>query len=202
MKKYHKIQTVYLRDPENRYKTLLDSQFACPEFEYLKDNIWVGTEKVDGTNIRIMNKEGSALAYEIGGKTDNAQIPSVLFPRLQEIGKKLAESDIDNCCLYGEGYGAKIQRDLILFDIKIGDVWLERHNVYDIAEKLNIKVVAEVFRGTLREAVEMAKIGFTSRAAETKRTAEGLVLRPEIELFNRMGHRIITKIKHKDFKHD
>jgi hypothetical protein len=30
--------------------------------------------------------------------------------------------------------------------------------------------------------------------------AEGLVARPEVELFDRAGHRIITKIKAKDLK--
>ena len=53
MEKYHKIQTVYLRDPDNRYRTLLDGKFAKPEFGYLADCEWVFTEKIDGTNIRV-----------------------------------------------------------------------------------------------------------------------------------------------------
>ena len=44
MKEYHKIQTVYLRDPATKYKTLLEGQFAKPEFDYLKDNIWIFTD--------------------------------------------------------------------------------------------------------------------------------------------------------------
>jgi len=53
MQQYHKIQTVYLRDPETRYKALLDGQLAKPEFDYLQHNQWEFTEKVDGTNIRV-----------------------------------------------------------------------------------------------------------------------------------------------------
>ncbi|MBU1082564.1 MAG: hypothetical protein KKB59_18905, partial [Spirochaetes bacterium] len=49
MQKYHKIQTVFKRDPETKFKTLLIGDFALPEFEYLKNNLWVYTEKVDGT---------------------------------------------------------------------------------------------------------------------------------------------------------
>lgn len=40
MNEYHKIQTVFLRDPETKYKTLLEGQYAKPEFEYLKDCEW------------------------------------------------------------------------------------------------------------------------------------------------------------------
>lgn len=31
--KYHKIQTMFLRDPDNNYKTLLKDQWALSEFE-------------------------------------------------------------------------------------------------------------------------------------------------------------------------
>ena len=51
MKEYHKIQTVYLRDPENRMKTLIEGAWAKPEFETLQNAKWTWTEKVDGTNI-------------------------------------------------------------------------------------------------------------------------------------------------------
>ena len=69
MKEYHKIQTVYLRDPETKYKTLLVGQYAKPEFAYLANNEWVFTEKVDGTNIRIGLVDGE---YRVGGKTDGS----------------------------------------------------------------------------------------------------------------------------------
>ena len=48
METYHKIQTIYKRDPANSFKTLLEGEYSLPEFEYLKDNTWVFTEKVDG----------------------------------------------------------------------------------------------------------------------------------------------------------
>ena len=105
MKEYHKIQTVFKRNPETKFKTLL-KEFSLPEFEYLKDNIWVFTEKVDGTNIRIM-WNGKEIVF--GGKTDNAQIPSFLIQRLQtrffsqkqKFREKFGEEG--NVCFYGEG---------------------------------------------------------------------------------------------------
>ncbi len=81
MKEYHKIQTVYLRDPATKHKTLLEGQYALPEFAYLANNTWLFTEKVDGTNIRAMF-DGERISF--GGKTDAAQIPAKLVERLRE----------------------------------------------------------------------------------------------------------------------
>ena len=47
------------------------------------------------------------------------------------------------------------------------------------------------------EAVDVVEGGLTSTFGNFE--AEGLVLKPEVELFNRQGHRIITKLKGKDF---
>lgn len=207
MKEYHKIQTVYLRDPETKFKTLLAGWFALQEFEYLQNNEWIFTEKVDGTNIRIMF-DGKELNF--GGKTDNAQIPSFLVNRLNDVFRplesKFAEMFADGACLYGEGYGAKIQKgggnyrqdqDFVLFDVKIGDWWLQRTDVEDIAGKLGIDIVPIIGKGTLHEMIEKTKIGFNSQWGEF--AAEGIVARPATELKTRAGGRIITKIKHKDF---
>jgi len=52
MKEYHKIESVFEREME-RNKKLIESKFRNPVVEYLKDNEWIFTEKVDGTNIRV-----------------------------------------------------------------------------------------------------------------------------------------------------
>jgi len=51
MSEYPKIQSIFKRD-ELTHKFL--SEFSLPEFEYLQLNIWEFTEKIDGTNIRII----------------------------------------------------------------------------------------------------------------------------------------------------
>jgi len=210
MKEYHKIQTVYFRDPENNHKTLLEGTWAKPEFELLKDIDWICTEKIDGTNIRVM-WDGENVRF--GGKTDNAQIPAILIEALQDTftNEKMKEvfSDADNVCLYGEGYGKKIQKggnylpdraDFILFDVKVGDWWLTRESNEDVATKLNIGVVPIIGIWKLEQAIEYVKNGFKSTIAYNKDyVAEGLIMKPKTELFNRRGERIITKIKHKDF---
>jgi ATP-dependent RNA circularization protein (DNA/RNA ligase family) len=217
MKEYHKIDTVYLRDPKTKFKKLLMGQYANPVFEFLANCQWVFTEKVDGTNIRIMipgyQEDGKQYGINFGGKTDNAQIPATLVRRLEElfhndeIRAKLAEMFPEgNVCLYGEGYGAKIQKvgrcyrpdqDFVLFDVRVGDWWLERHNVEDIANKLGLDVVPIIGPGTLNQMVEQTAAGFQSIWGDF--IAEGIVARPQCEMLTRNGKRIITKIKHSDF---
>jgi len=214
MIKYHKIQTIYKRDPETKFKTLLEGQYSLPEFEYLRDNIWVFTEKVDGTNIRIMY-DGVTLWF--GGKTDSAQIQSELANRLsvfcsdkiEEFDRLFINENDDNpihVCLYSEGYGPKIQKgggnyrnnqDIVLFDIKVGGWWLKRDAVESIANTLGLDVVPIIGEGTLDDAIEMTREGFKSQWGDF--LAEGIVARPKVELRSRNNSRIITKIKHKDF---
>jgi hypothetical protein len=211
MNQYHKIQTVFLRSPESNYKELMEGEFALPEFELLKDVEWTWTEKIDGTNIRIM-WDGKTVRF--GGKTDDAQIPTFLLRVLQDTftaeKMKVCFPDADNVCLYGEGYGAKIQKggnyipdrtDFILFDCKIDKWWLTRESIEDIAIKLGIGIVPIIGKGKLLDAVEFAKQGYKSTIAANKEyIAEGLIMKPTVELFNRRGDRIVAKIKYKDFQ--
>ena len=209
MNEYHKIQTVFKRDQTT--KKIIEGDFTFPEFEYLKDNLWTFTEKVDGTNIRVM-WNGESVVF--GGKTDNAQIPVNLLYALQAMFEgmpnkaKLAEvfGDSKEVCLYGEGYGPKIQAgggnyrkdaSFVLFDVKIGPWWLKREDVDGIAKKLGIDSVPTVGEGTLTEAIELVRKGQKSIWGDF--TAEGLVVRPKVELMCRNGGRLITKIKHRDF---
>jgi len=219
MVKYPKIQTVYLRDPENNMKTLLEGQFSLPEFEFLQDVRWEFTEKVDGTNIRVQyNPYPLIKGVEFRGKTDNAEIPTFLLDRLIElfplskmektfVFDNIEDDELPMVTLYGEGYGPKIQKgggkyrsdpSFVLFDVKIDKWWLKRQDVDNIAMKLGIESVPIVGHGSLSEMVGLVKAGLKSRWGNF--FAEGIVARPEVELFDRSGKRIITKLKYKDFK--
>jgi len=207
MDKYPKIQSIFKRD-EKTFK-FIEGQYSLPEFELLKDIDWVWTEKVDGTNIRIKWTKGNRVMF--GGRTDNASIPTFLIAKLQELfPQEIFEKNItktDTLCLFGEGYGAKIQKgggkynpngvDFVLFDVKVDDWWLKREDVCEIADYLNIKTVPIIKIGTLQQSIEFAKSGYKSNWGDFE--AEGIVLKPKIDLFNRKGNRIITKVKHKDF---
>uniref|UniRef100_A0A6M3JMA9 Putative RNA ligase n=1 Tax=viral metagenome TaxID=1070528 RepID=A0A6M3JMA9_9ZZZZ len=210
MKQYTKINTIFKRDEKT--KRIVEGDYSLPEFDYLKDNKWIFTEKVDGTNIRVM-WNGDRVVF--GGKTDEASIPVFLLYKLQELFEGTIKRQLflekfgteGGVCLYGEGYGNKIQKagsdyikdgvDFILFDVKIGDWFLERENIEDIAKQFNLKVVPIIGEGNLTEAVEMTRKGFKSQWGDF--TAEGIVARPRVELKTRKGDRVITKIKYRDF---
>lgn len=209
MGEYHKIQTVFKRDEATKH--IVEGDYSLPAFEYLKDNEWVFTEKVDGTNIRVM-WNGESVVF--GGKTDNAQIPVKLLYALQDLFEGTVHKQLfkdtfpdSQVCLYGEGYGVGIQsggnyfqdkNDFVLFDVNIGGLWLERENVDNIASKFGIKSVPIIGTGTLKDAIEMTRSGFKSQWGDF--IAEGIVARPKTELMTRRGERVITKIKYRDFK--
>ena len=203
VKEYHKINSIFKRDEKT--KRFIIGEFARTEFEFLKDCQWIWDEKIDGTNIRVL---WDGKDRKFGGRTENAQIPAPLFERLEELftpAKLLPVFGEVPALLYGEGFGAKIQNgsayldhpDFILFDVLIGDYWLERDNIEGIATNLGLRITPVLGKGTIEQSIEFVRNGFKSTIGTAK--AEGLVLRPPIQLFTRKGERIITKIKTKDF---
>ena len=194
MNEYHKINTMFKRNMEGNKKIALGA-WVDSNIEYLKDNDWTFTEKVDGTNIRVA-WDGQNVLF--GGKTDSAQIPNGVVNRLNElfytIPAKLRLKEVfpdGDVTLYGEGYGAKIQRgekyrdmqDFVLFDVQVGGLWLERHNVEDIATKLQLDVVPVIGHGTLQHAIDLVRSDLRSTWGDFE--AEGIVARPTVELQTR-----------------
>lgn len=212
MIEYPKIQSIFKRD-EKTHK-FIEGAFTLPEFEYLKENIWIYTEKLDGTNCRIEWNPHypDSLSDEIkfGGRTNNAQMPVFLFDKLRTMFTiekiKSLYPDI-SMTLFGEAIGAKIQKgggnyipngvDFILFDVLIDNYWLKRDSMEDIANKIGIRIVPIIGEGTLQRAIDLIKKGLKSQWGNF--WAEGLVLKPKIELKDRRGQRIITKLKRRDF---
>lgn len=107
-----------------------------PEFDYLKDCKWSFTEKIDGTNMRLIFQPGaecgtfetkpSGQIAEVGtpdtfppyfqllGRSDAAQVHGTLTAWLeswQSFALPLATELFDSpVCIYGEGCGAGIQK--------------------------------------------------------------------------------------------
>lgn len=209
MKAYHKIETLFERDEKT--KKLIIGKYRNPTVEYLKDNVWVFTEKVDGTNIRVF---WNGHNVEFGGRTDNAQIPAHLINRLNqlfggEINAQMFEQKFGETPVYlfGEGYGYKIQKgglyrddvDFILFDVVIADNYQPRESVEDIARYFGIDVVPIVLEGTLEEGVNYVLSNRKSLVAKNGAEIEGLVGRTKVETLSRTGQRNIVKIKYRDF---
>lgn len=203
---YHKIDTLFERGPD----------FVVDPARLKKSVLatiteWDVTEKIDGTNIRVMLAETGELQF--GGRSDAAQLPAdllmYLVKRFQQDALQAAfwlDGKPTSAVLYGEGYGAGIQKGgayrpdkaFILFDVLVGGKWwLDREAVDDVAAKLGIDVVPYLGRETLQQIVEHVRVPFASRIGTAQ--AEGIVARPIETLYDKRMERIIIKLKTKDF---
>lgn len=209
---YTKIETLFNRDIEGT-KKLIEGDFRNETVEFLKDNEWVFTEKIDGTNIGIV-WDGHKVSYQ--GRTERAQIPAHLMNALIEMfggttneelfEQKFGETPV---ILFGEGYGPKIQKgggnyrsdvSFILFDVYFPDqnIWLKRDAIEDIAKTFSIDAVPIVLTGTLKDGVDFVKT-FPKSTMGTA-NMEGVVGKPKVDMLDRMGRRMIVKIKCSDFR--
>ena len=113
--------------------------------------------------------------------------------------------------IYGEGYGEGIQsggwyikggNEFIVFDVKVNNIYLKTDARDDIATKLGAPIVPFIGYFTLDEAIDYVRKGFRSQIAENPdaKMAEGLVLRTDLGLRDRMGERLIVKVKYEDFQ--
>lgn len=210
MTQYHKIENLFERDMEGT-KKLIEGKFRNECVEFLADCKWIFTEKVDGTNVRVI-WDGHNVLFK--GRTDNAQLPTPLPKRLREIFEGNASEELfeqkfgeKQVVFYGEGYGGKIQagslykesEDFILFDVRVGDIWLKREDVEEIAKSFRLDVVPVILVGTIQEAVDYVKTRPISPVGG-KKESEGLIGIPAVRLNDPLGNRIIVKIKVCDFQ--
>jgi len=216
MTEYHKIETLYERD-EKSFRLKPELILKNPVYGAVRE--WVWTEKVDGTNIRAIWSPTAEIPLTFGGKTDNAQIHADLVRWLYEnitpekMRSVFPESSV---VLYGEGYGAGIQKGggllsptkrFILFDVfvidtvntRLGGWWLSDANMRDVAAKLGLDAVPLIGTMTLYEAAVKVRHGFKSALNGGLADAEGMVGRPLEALYDKRGSRLIVKLKTKDF---
>lgn len=217
---YPKIDTLFERDKAT-FK-VQSGVYKNRAYSLLKT--WRWTEKIDGTNVRVIFSpvvpnasaedvliNGAGAFVRIGGRTDNAQMPVDLVTEVQTLitTEKMSAIFQSPVVLYGEGYGGSIQKGsgysvkkkFILFDVLVdGQWWMNDEQVRDIASKLGVDVVPLIGTFPIEEAAEYVKEGFPSLIAEQPgKMAEGFVGRPLETLFDSRGHRLITKLKTKDF---
>ena len=207
MSEYHKIETLYERD-EKTHKLKPELILKNPTYGLLKE--WEWTEKIDGTNIRVMwSPEDRSVRF--GGRTDNALMDAQL---LQTLMSQFPASAMETvfpdapAIIYGEGYGAGIQKGggysetkkFIAYDVLVGCTWwLNWANTCDVCKRLGCDVVPFIGAMSLEDATEMVRAGFPSCVGGGKVAAEGLVGRPSECLYDKKMHRLFAKLKTKDF---
>lgn len=166
-------------------------------------------EKIHGTSAHIYWKNKSVGFFSGGEKYDNFiklfDVEKIAQLFVQEVG------DCD-CVVYGEAYGGKCQgmsatygKELkfVVFDVKIGDCWLDVSKAENVAQKLELEFVhykkistdlSEIDGERDFESVQAIRNGVGSG-----KLREGVVLRPLIELTKNNGERVISKHKREEF---
>jgi hypothetical protein len=205
---YHKIPGPFKREVSGPNKNkVLPWDWTSPELEYLADVKWIFTEKIDGTNIRVV-WDGHKPTFL--GRTDKAVLHpdllknlAVMFP--EEIFEQTFGST--DVILFGEGYGPGIQKgggnyrddkSFILFDVRIGEFWLQRKDVEEVAVSLGISAVPLRWTNTLTKSIKMVagdSLYSVLGGVDTPFKAEGVVGTPEVPLLRRNGQRIVVKLK-------
>lgn len=211
--KYHKIPAPFERDMEGT-KKLIEGKYISRTLETMNKHKvpFEWTEKIDGTNIRVL---WNGHNVEFGGRTDKAQIPEYLLKKLQEIFCNNETEELfeqlfgeKQIMFIGEGYGNKIQKvgaeyrddvSFILFDIYAieSECFLDRKDVEELAKTFGLEIVDIVLTGTIDDAIDFIRTRPKSHIGNAD--MEGLVGRPIVEINDRLGHRVITKVKVKDF---
>ena len=207
--KYPKINTIWKRDENNKFR-IIEGNYSKIEFAAVKK--WNITEKIDGTNIRVIYKNG---IVSFGGRTDNAQIPANLYEYLQrtftllQMKELFGDADIQDVVLFGEGYGPKIQKGgglyrddagFILFDAYIGGWWVLRDSIEDIASNIGIGCVPLIGTMGIDEAVKYVQSKPDSVIANKPKIMEGIVARSYPLMLFRNGDPLMWKLKARDYK--
>lgn len=196
------------------------SNLAVPEFGTI--NIWHVTEKIDGTNIRVMLRLVGGV-WRVDFFTRNSTDHNIVWPGAKKFLTKTFTSDcifraidIDKLepntivVFYGELYGPNIMGggtysetvDYALFDVMIDDWWLEPKVVQDMAEKMGINYVPVIWEEATRRDIitYLSSPDITSRLSP-EHTMEGVVCRSNpMMLFRGKKNPIQFKLKFKEMR--
>jgi hypothetical protein len=187
---------------------------------------WHVTQKIDGMNIRIKLDDpppdtgGYGELHTIMGRTDKAQLPGDLVSHINELLPDSYRELVYPMCdvwLYGEGYGAGIQKGghyrddkgFILFDILVASPeeqnawWLPWHEVRNIAQLLNLGTVPVLGEDVPLESLTSYALGGTyildgEKPLGDRDLFEGIVATTQPALYTHRGDRIKVKVKRKD----
>ena len=174
---YPKIPGPFKRDPKTN---LLTDEWSSKELELLGPlQIWNFTEKVDGTNVRII-WDGYRISWQ--GRTDRATFSADQTAALEKIfgtpeRETLFEQSFGDkpAIIYGELYGPGIQSggiyrndiSFVGFDAYIGGMWLMTLTTAMLLEDLGLESAPLLlFGASIYEAIELVSRGIPSLVAE------------------------------------
>lgn len=165
-------------------------------------------EKVHGTSAHISFKDGKVFFFSGGEKHDNF-VKLFDQDKLLEVFKSFNQETV---VVFGEAYGGKQQGmsatygnqlRFIAFDVKMGDYWLDVPKADKVALKLGLSFVPYELVSTDISVLDFerdrpSRVAKLCGIAEDK-PAEGIVIRPVMEVRLNNGERMIAKHKRSDF---
>ena len=213
--KYSKFSSPFIKDEKFMNTEELNQE--------LPKGKWIKTEKIDGANIRIIitkpdedgNRETLIASRKLILNPEDKNSKQ-FFDCLKEVNlHKLQEyfEDVNSTIIiYGEGYGAGVQKGGIysdiknyrVFDIRIGYAYQDFKYVQKVCMDCQLNIVPVI--GYVEELNYTECINSLNDFNETiikegqGGKPEGYVYKFEPVLLNKYEERLIFKIKHKDFK--
>ena len=119
MREYGKTENLFERDPvSHKLITSLD-YLKMPEVDLVDSDAWIATEKINGTNVRIIIRQdentGPGFRLELKGRSDKANPPKDLdiWTQTEDVNRLWNELDLPDdvvVTFYGEAFGAGIQK--------------------------------------------------------------------------------------------
>ncbi len=177
--------------------------------EILKFKECYALEKIHGTSANISWSNETVNLFSGGEKFERF---ASLFD-LEDLKTKFEELGHSKIHVYGEAYGGKQQgmKDVygeelkfVVFDVKIGDMWLEVPNAENITNKLGLEFVFYEKVSTEIEELNKQRDRDSTQAIRNGvgigKKMEGVVLRPLTEMTLKTGERVIAKHKRDEFR--
>lgn len=166
------------------------------------------TEKIHGTSAHVSWKNGKVSLFAGG---ESAERFAALFDA--ELPARFIALGHDEVMVYGEAYGGRCQGmsatygkalRFVVFEVQVGETWLNVENAADVAGKLGLDFVAYEKISTDLAAIDAQRDADSVQAVRNGmgpgHKREGIVLRPLLEFRDHRGDRIIAKHKRDEFK--
>lgn len=164
-------------------------------------------EKVHGTSAHLSWRKAhdpTCLLLYSGGASHDMFEKCFNLPELEERFEALGLAEVT---VYGEAYGGKMQgmKDVygpdlrfIVFDVKVGESWLDVPNMDEVATKLGLEVVPWTKVAWTQEGLDIYRDS-PSQVAQRRgcghQLREGIVIRPPFEVTVNNGERVMAKHK-------
>lgn len=161
-------------------------------------------EKIHGTSAHISYKEGQLHLSSGGEKQARFE---ALFD-LPGLTQKFVDLGHPEVVVFGEAYGGSQQKQswrygnelrFVVFDVKIGDLWLAVPQAEEVTKLLGLEFVHYVKTPTDLAALDAQRdapsVQATRNGVQGEHPREGVVLRPLVELRMNNNERVIAKHK-------